>query len=325
MHPLLLLVPDTAPVAADAAAIRKIDWLRKGAAGDALREPIPEYLALAALKEPDDGLPVRIAVEARQDGCSLLPLRGYEWLHEVQGAPGAVVALTPHVSGGVVTILPVEQFHQRARGLSPADIVVECIRAADPFTLHATFDAEPLQAFPLPRLVPGSSRRDALIPNMPDLAAVVDRPVASRTDLQAVRAGLLQMHDLLDESHEASQSIEGAGRRAAGDYWHAIMHRREPDYGNARYWFRRVGRHPLQHDLQTLAAAVLSQSAADLAETWKPKLGIGTEWNSFGFVEMCEQAARDEDSPLGLATRRIQWHEMLLLLRHTCEDAFGTG
>lgn len=325
MHSLLLLVPDAAQVAADLVAVQKVDWLRRGAAWDAMRGSTPEFVALATLGEVQgDDLPQRMAVEARRGRCAVLALRGYEWLHTLHGAPGAVVALAPHVSSGVATVLPAEQRSERARGQSPADIVVACIRETDPFTLPATFDAEPLQTFPLPRLAPGVSHRDSQIPNVSDLATAVHRPVASRTDLQAVRAGLLQMHDRLDESHEVSQSIEGEGRRAAGDYWHAIMHRREPDYDNAQYWFRRVGRHPLHRDLLAFAASVLSQSARDLGETWGPKLGIGAEWNSVGFVEMCEQSARDEDGPLGRAARRIQWHEMLLLLRSTCEDAFGT-
>ena len=28
-----------------------------------------------------------------------------------------------------------------------------------------------------------------------------------------------------------------------GEFWHAILHRQEPDPGNAAYWFRRVGQH----------------------------------------------------------------------------------
>ena len=53
-------------------------------------------------------------------------------------------------------------------------------------------------------------------------------------------AGLWLLHGFLDESHKISQDIE----TTAGSYWHALMHRREPDFSNAAYWFRRVDRHP---------------------------------------------------------------------------------
>ena len=54
-------------------------------------------------------------------------------------------------------------------------------------------------------------------------------------------AGLWLLHNFLDESHRISQSIE----TPTGSFWHGIMHRREGDFSNAKYWFRRVGAHPV--------------------------------------------------------------------------------
>src|SRR5215207_7144377 len=45
-------------------------------------------------------------------------------------------------------------------------------------------------------------------------------------------SGLWLLHDFLDESHTISQDLPGW----IGSYWHGIMHRREPDAGNAKYW-----------------------------------------------------------------------------------------
>jgi hypothetical protein len=50
--------------------------------------------------------------------------------------------------------------------------------------------------------------------------------------------GLWYAVDDLDSAHEIFQedsSVEGS-------YWHGMLHRREGDYFNARYWFRRAGR-----------------------------------------------------------------------------------
>lgn len=42
--------------------------------------------------------------------------------------------------------------------------------------------------------------------------------------------------DELDQSHTISQGIAGP----IGAYWHGIMHRREGDFGNAKYWLRQA-------------------------------------------------------------------------------------
>src|SRR5262245_31217087 len=59
------------------------------------------------------------------------------------------------------------------------------------------------------------------------------------------RAGLWLAFGFLDQSHEISQGIE----TAEGSYWHALMHRREPDFGNSKYWFRQLGTHPVYAEL----------------------------------------------------------------------------
>src|SRR5262245_16375644 len=58
-------------------------------------------------------------------------------------------------------------------------------------------------------------------------------------------SGLWLYHDFCDESHTISQDLPGW----IGSYWHGIMHRREPDPGNAKYWFRRVEPNPVYESL----------------------------------------------------------------------------
>ena len=148
--------------------------------------------------------------------------------------------------------------------------------------------------------------------------------IESSIDATALHAGLWQVHDFLDESHDLAQSIQGQGVDANGDYWHAIMHRREPDYSNAKYWFRRVGPHPVFHKLATAAELILDGSASEAAATWKSKLGAPIEWNAPAFVDLCQSAATDADPALAQTARRIQWAEMLLLLAHCACQAMGS-
>jgi hypothetical protein len=176
----------------------------------------------------------------------------------------------------------------------------------------------------LPALVPPVPSRDRnwLQSRLLDVGTLPRSTSTSRTsELIAVRAGLLQIHDWLDESHRLAQENEGSGRHRNGDFWHAIMHRREPDYNNSAYWFRRVGAHPVFPHLAREAERILSACVDPEAAAWRTRLGVPHSWNPLAFVELCRQQSQDERSPLGVAARHIQWQEILLLLKQSCVDA----
>ena len=76
---------------------------------------------------------------------------------------------------------------------------------------------------------------------VPEAAARVSQ-IAARPEITAnpaVIAGLWLYADDLDASHRVSQTMDSA----LGAWWHGIMHRREGDYANARYWLARARSH----------------------------------------------------------------------------------
>jgi hypothetical protein len=135
--------------------------------------------------------------------------------------------------------------------------------------------------------------------------------VASRARL-TLAAGLLQVHDFWDASHEAAQEADDLGERDFSAYWHGIAHRREPDASNAAYWFRRVGRHPLFKPLAD-AARPLLDSEGDTA--LKDRLIPGGVWNPSAMIDLCTGAKAG--TPSEALARRLQRLEMGLLLEAT--------
>jgi len=121
---------------------------------------------------------------------------------------------------------------------------------------------------------------------------------------QGCLAGLWLAYDFLDESHSISQELH----TVEGSYWHAIMHRREPDYGNSKYWFRRVGTHPIFADLREEAARL----AGEVNLAAGAFLTKQARWDPFAFVDLCETSADETASAHELCRQiqRVEW-EML--------------
>jgi hypothetical protein len=148
---------------------------------------------------------------------------------------------------------------------------------------------------------------------LPDEALTAPHPIRDADMAAACRAGLWLHHDFLDESHKISQSIE----TAEGSYWHGLMHRREPDYANAAYWFRRVGKHPV--------FAELASEARRLAATESMNVVVPSPWDPFWFIDYCEACAAGRERGEHFA-RLVQQREWELLFAFCYRHAWdGTG
>lgn len=109
---------------------------------------------------------------------------------------------------------------------------------------------------------------------------------------QLLRSGLWLLAGDLDRSHNISQNLASA----EGSFLHGIMHRREGDFGNAKYWFRKVGDHPVIDELVSKATSVYS--------------------GSYEFVDSCQQAMNQADPVKIRQCKEMQWTEWVCLMGH---------
>jgi hypothetical protein len=140
----------------------------------------------------------------------------------------------------------------------------------------------------------------SLGPGAPDESLRPKLAAAAKTLPPACAAGLWLRFDFLDESHAISQDDEDSSDR---NFWHAIMHRREPDASNSKYWWRRVGKHPVLEQLRERAP------------------GAGYTFSTpEAFVDFCEKA-RDSGSEDEQVAKRVQQLEWDLLFAWCFEHA----
>ena len=124
-----------------------------------------------------------------------------------------------------------------------------------------------------------------------DGGAIKDRDFA-----MCVQSGLYLYFSALDESHRISQGIPSA----SGSYWHGIMHRQEGDWSNSKYWFRRVGIHPVFAELESETSSA---------------------WDPYAFIDRCEAATARHSAAADLID--LQMREWRLLMRYCYRNAIG--
>jgi len=140
----------------------------------------------------------------------------------------------------------------------------------------------------LDNLIAILTQRDPFPPLVPE--KVWDKSLIAKIDTLSaaplIKAGLHLLNDDIHNCHIIAQEHENPD----GNYWHAILHRREPDYWNSKYWYKRVGNHPVIQQMKN------------------EEVG----WDPFEFVDQCEKFNTAKE-------RQLQFKEMKFLLKHTIE------
>jgi hypothetical protein len=141
------------------------------------------------------------------------------------------------------------------------------------------------------------------------------KPPVSQTDAQCLLSGLWLWHDWLDESHVISQNVH----TATGSFWHAIMHRREGDFSNSKYWYARCREHPVLRQIAPLANDIIHPLPADKSLL---KIVAGG-WDPDRFVDLVEEVHHrpgDLRHSAAVMLQRLEWR---LLFDYCMRQASG--
>lgn len=162
----------------------------------------------------------------------------------------------------------------------------------------------------------GDAKAKEMLDATPPAGMLAVRP-ASLEDATLLRSALYLWHDYLEESHKLSQGISSS----TASFWHAIMHRRQGDFSNSKYWYARCGEHPMFPVLAAQANPVLNPLPLDKSIL---KLTLNG-WNADAFVDLVEsvwQNPRDSRYPVAVSLQQLEWR---MLFDHTMRAAGGSG
>ncbi|QJD87540.1 hypothetical protein [Cohnella herbarum] len=127
---------------------------------------------------------------------------------------------------------------------------------------------------------PGLDEEIAAIP----IDLVADGRPDGTLSAMAWKAALHLWNDSLDAAHALVEHMN----TPTGAALHGIMHRREGDFDNAKYWFHQAGNHPAYHGLQSRAAAFLGERRIPRGSLQTALLQIASQgsWNAYLFVNV---------------------------------------
>jgi hypothetical protein len=134
---------------------------------------------------------------------------------------------------------------------------------------------------------------------------LITGPIARRDEANGLLAGLWLYFDWLDQSHTISQKIESP----TGSFWHAIMHRREGDFANSKYWYARCASHPVLATLAASAGQLVNSMPADKSLF---RL-VANGWSPSALVDLVEQVHEKPDDPrhaVAVSLQRLEWQTL---------------
>jgi hypothetical protein len=183
---------------------------------------------------------------------------------------------------------------------------------------------------------------------------LLSRPAASPVAAFAMLAGLWLWHDGLDECHKIAQkspeelhrsalnlhskaseiyknggSVESVENSKAINhselqqmtstlaFWHAIMHRREGDFSNSKYWYARAAGHPALATIAGSVGPLVNRAPADKSLLRM----IASGWNPNAFVDFVESVSADEADaryPIAVQLQQLEWR---VLWEHCAREA----
>ena len=115
-------------------------------------------------------------------------------------------------------------------------------------------------------------------------------------------SGLWLYFSCFDECHRICQELD----TREGSFWHGILHRQEPDPGNAGYWFQRAGSHPVFPRIHADAGEILSRYPA-------VKFKLKQDWDPMAFIDFCEFARVNpgtDSEKAALEIQRAEWQAL---------------
>ncbi len=141
-------------------------------------------------------------------------------------------------------------------------------------------------------------------------ASMVDHAMA-----RCCLAGLWLRFNFLESAHRICQDLP----TPSGSYWHGIVHRREGDYWNSKYWMRRVGPHPVFEPLQEQARRLCEALGSDASSEF---LCRQARWDPSRFVDLVEACVFRKSQAVQLALQ-VQQSEWDLLFDYCYRHALG--
>jgi hypothetical protein len=146
------------------------------------------------------------------------------------------------------------------------------------------------------------------------VADLIEKGQAANPKSLFIQSALYLCFDCFGEAHNIAHDHEGL----IGNWLHAILHGREPDAGNSKYWYVRT-KIPAKFSqgIAQEALKVLGAGPPKELESLKKKLAKSGEWEPAAFVDICNKIRQeDPESPAYRALAQIQEVEWQGLVAH---------